>query len=76
MKLRILVYSVGQSVPMVLAAKLLLSRQDGRIRAGARLAGIVCVLIVAIYAIRAGGTLLQRGDFAFTHSSRCHRLWC
>src|ERR1700686_3434725 len=67
-KLRILVYSVGQSVPMALAAKLLLSRQDGRIRAGARLAGIVCVLIVAIYAIRAGGTLLQLGDFAFTHS--------
>ena len=68
-KLRILVYSVGQSVPMALAAKLLLSRQDGRIRAGARLAGIVCVLIVAIYAIRAGGTLLQLGDFAFTHSN-------
>ena len=66
--LRILVYSVGQSVPMALAAKLLLSRQDGRIRAGARLAGIVCLLIVAIYAIRAGGTLLQLGDFAFTHS--------
>ena len=67
--LRIMVYSVGQSVPMVLAAKLLLSRQDGRIRAGARLAGIVCVLIVAIYAIRAGGTLLQiGGDFSFTHS--------
>jgi diguanylate cyclase (GGDEF)-like protein len=69
MTLRIMVYSVGQSVPMVLAAKLLLSRQDGRIRAGARLAGIVCVLVVAIYAIRAGGTLLQiGGDFSFTHS--------
>jgi diguanylate cyclase (GGDEF)-like protein len=66
--LRILVYSVGQSVPMALAAKLLLSRQDGRIRAGARLAGIVCVLIVAIYAIRAGGALLQLGDFSYTHS--------
>ena len=67
--LRILVYSLGQSAPLALAARLLLSRQDGRIRAGARLAGIVCVLIVAIYAIRAGGTLLQiGGDFSFTHS--------
>jgi diguanylate cyclase (GGDEF)-like protein len=68
-KLRILVYSLGQSVPMALAAKLLLSRQHGRVNPGARLAGIVCVLIVAIYAIRAGGTLLQLGDFAFTHSN-------
>jgi len=67
--LRIMVYSLGQSAPLALAARLLLSRQDGRIRAGARLAGIVCVLIVAIYAIRAGGTLLQiGGDFSFTHS--------
>src|SRR3984957_3439225 len=69
MTLRIMVYSVGQSAPLALAARLLLSRQDGRIRAGARLAGIVCVLVVAIYAIRAGGTLLQiGGDFSFTHS--------
>jgi len=68
-KLRILVYSLGQAVPMALAAKLLLSRQDGRVNPGARLAGVVCVLIVAIYAIRAGGTLLQLGDFAFTHSN-------
>jgi diguanylate cyclase (GGDEF)-like protein len=67
--LRILVYSLGQSVPMALGAKLLLSRQDGRIRAGARLAGIVCVLIVAVYAIRAGGTLLQLGDFSFIQSN-------
>ena len=40
--MRILVYSVGQSLPLALTLKLLLSRQDGRINPGARLAGIVC----------------------------------
>jgi diguanylate cyclase (GGDEF)-like protein len=66
MQMRILVYSLGQSVPMVLTLKLLLSRQDGRVNPGARLAGIVSVLIIAIYAIRAGGSMLHL-DFSFTH---------
>ena len=41
MAMRILVYSVGQSLPLALTLKLLLSRQDGRENPGARLAGIV-----------------------------------
>ena len=45
--MRILVYSLGQSVPLMLTLKLLLSRQDGRINPGARLAGIVSALIIA-----------------------------
>jgi diguanylate cyclase (GGDEF)-like protein len=65
-QMRILVYSLGQSLPMVLTVKLLLSRQDGRVNPGARLAGIVSILIIAIYAIRAGGSLLHL-DFSFTH---------
>jgi len=66
--MRILAYSIGQSVPFVLTLKLLLAPQEGRSTAGARLAGIITALIIAIYAIRAGGNLLGV-DFAFTRSS-------
>jgi diguanylate cyclase (GGDEF)-like protein len=66
--MRILVYTVGQSVPLALTLKLLLAPQEGRSAAGARLAGIITALIIAIYAIRAGGSLLGV-DFAFTGSS-------
>jgi diguanylate cyclase (GGDEF)-like protein len=69
-QLRILVYSLGQAAPMVLMLKLLLSRQDGRINPGARLAGIVSALMIAIYAVRAGGSLLHLGgDFSVTSSN-------
>ena len=64
--MRILIYSLGQSVPLMLTLKLLLSRQDGHINPGARLAGIVSALIIAIYAIRAGGNLLRiDGDTSY-----------
>ncbi len=54
----------------MLTLKLLLSPQNGRTSPGARLAGIVAVLIIAIYVIRAVGGLLQGGgDFSFTRYS-------
>ena len=59
--LRILVHSLGQALPLVLTLKLLLSRQDERNNPGARLTGIVAVLMIAVYAIRAIGSLLQIG---------------
>ena len=59
--LRILVHSLGQALPLVLTLKLLLSRQDERKNPGARLTGIVAVLMIAVYAIRAIGSLLQIG---------------
>jgi diguanylate cyclase (GGDEF)-like protein len=69
-QMRVLVYSLGQSVPMAMTLKLLLSRQDGRINPGARLAGIVSVVIIAIYAMRAGGSLFRiGGDFSFVQSN-------
>lgn len=69
-QMRILVYSLGQAAPMVLMLKLLLSRQDGRISPGARLAGIVSALMIAMYAVRAGGSLLRLGgDFSIVHSN-------
>jgi diguanylate cyclase (GGDEF)-like protein len=66
--MRVLVYSVGQSVPLVLTLKLLMSRQDGRINPGARLAGIVAMLILGIYGVRATFKLLHvGGEFSFAH---------
>ncbi len=61
MPTRILIYSVGQSLPFALTLKLLLSRHHGRTNPGGRLAAIVAMLIIAIYALRAGASLLQLG---------------
>jgi diguanylate cyclase (GGDEF)-like protein len=70
MQARILIYSFGQAVPMALTLKLLLSKHEGRINPGARLAGVVSILMVALYVLRAGGSLLHiGGDFSFIRSS-------
>jgi len=61
MPMRILVHSLGQALPLALTLKLLLSRQDERKNPGARLAGIVAVLMIAVYAVRAIGSLLLFG---------------
>jgi diguanylate cyclase (GGDEF)-like protein len=64
--MRILIYSIGQSLPLALTLKLLLSPQDGRINPGARLAGIVSVVIISIYAVRVGANLFDiGGGFSF-----------
>jgi diguanylate cyclase (GGDEF)-like protein len=65
---RILIFSVAQALPMALSLELLLSKQDGRVEAGARLAGGVAIIIIGICAFRALGKLFQIGtDFSFTH---------
>ena len=61
MGMRILVYSLGSMLPLMLTLKLVLSRQDGRKNPGARLAGIVSILICAIYAFRVVGYLFHLG---------------
>ena len=66
--MRVLVYSAGQSLPLALTLKLLFSRQDGRANPGARLAGVVTVLVILLYAVRAGGSLIGV-DFSFMRSS-------
>jgi diguanylate cyclase (GGDEF)-like protein len=68
MPMRVLVYSVGQSVPLALTLKLLLLPQQGRVNPGARLAGIVAALIIAIHAARVGGNLLGV-EFSFTQAN-------
>jgi diguanylate cyclase (GGDEF)-like protein len=61
MPIRILIYSVGQSIPIAMTLKRVLARQDGRVNPGARLSGIVAIFILAIHAIRSGCALLQVG---------------
>src|SRR3984957_4610661 len=68
MPIRILVYTVGLSLPLALTLKLLLVQQEGRSAAGARLAGIITAFMIAIFAIRAGANLLGL-DFDFARSS-------
>jgi diguanylate cyclase (GGDEF)-like protein len=64
--MRILIYSVGQSLPLALTLRLLLSPQEGRVNPGARLAGIIATLIIAIYAFRAIAKIFHLGgDFSF-----------
>jgi diguanylate cyclase (GGDEF)-like protein len=64
--MRIVVYSIGQSVPLALTLRLLMSRQNGRVNPGARLAGIIAALIIGIYAVRAAGKIFHiGGDFSF-----------
>jgi diguanylate cyclase (GGDEF)-like protein len=65
---RILIFSVAQALPLALSLKLLLSKQDGQVNAGARLAGGVAIALIGTCAFRALGKLFQIGtDFSFTH---------
>ncbi|MGO8910553.1 MAG: GGDEF domain-containing protein [Bradyrhizobium sp.] len=65
--LRIVVYSIAQAVPLVLTLRLLMSPQDGRVNPGARLAGVISMLIIGIYAFRAVGKIFHiGGDFSFS----------
>jgi diguanylate cyclase (GGDEF)-like protein len=64
--MRIVVYSIGQSLPLALTIKLLMSEEDGRVNYGARLTGIIALLIVAISVLRAVAKIFQLGgDFSF-----------
>ena len=66
MPARMTVYYVGQALPLALTLKLLLSPHEGRVNPGARLAGIVTILIIAIFAARLLGALIGvGGDFSY-----------
>jgi len=58
MPLRILSYTVGQSVPLLRTLDLLLSPPEGRASPGARLSGIVILAMVATFFSRIVGNLL------------------
>jgi diguanylate cyclase (GGDEF)-like protein len=61
MPMRIFIYSLGQSIPIAITIKLLLSPSHGRVNPGARLAGVIAIAILAINLIRGGGALLHIG---------------
>ena len=72
---RMLIYSVAQVLPFALTLKLLLSRENGRVNAGARLAATVAILIIVVYAMRVMGNLLQAGgEFSFLRFSPVHSV--
>jgi diguanylate cyclase (GGDEF)-like protein len=73
MAMRIFIYSMGQSLPLALSLKLLLSRRDGSGSPGARLAGVVALFIVAMCLFRPVAHLLHLGgEFSFVHANPVH----
>ena len=73
--IRVLIYSVGQMLPFALTLRLLLSRENGRVNAGARLAATVAILSIAVYAMRVTGNLLHiGGEFSFIQFSPIHAV--
>ena len=65
---RVAIYTIAQSLPLILSLKLLLSRHEGRLNAGARLAGVVAIVIIGIYAVRLAASLANvGGGFSFIH---------
>ncbi len=65
---RMTVFTIAQVLPMVLSLKLLLSPHEGRVNPGARLAGVVIILIMAIFAARWIGALTEiGGGFSYLH---------
>jgi len=67
---RMTVFTIAQALPMLHSLKLLLSRHEGRVNPGARLAGIVTILVLAIFAARLLGALTSTGGgFSYMHFS-------
>lgn len=61
MPMRVLIYSVGQSTPILMVLQRLLGRQDGRENPGARLAAIVAFMILGVHVVRSGAALTGLG---------------
>ncbi|WP_213288835.1 GGDEF domain-containing protein [Bradyrhizobium sp. sGM-13] len=65
---RMTVFTIAQVLPMALGLKLLLTTHEGRINPGARLAGVVTIIIMAILAVRLTGAVTGMGPgFSYMH---------
>ncbi|MFK4727947.1 diguanylate cyclase (GGDEF)-like protein [Bradyrhizobium niftali] len=73
MQLRMLSYTIGQALPLVLSLRLLLLPPEGHVNPGARLAGIVIITIIAIFLARAVGNLLGH-DFSAVAGGQTHAV--
>ncbi|MCG2631312.1 GGDEF domain-containing protein [Bradyrhizobium sp. WYCCWR 13023] len=71
LQLRMLSYTIGQGLPLVLSLRLLLSPPEGRVSPGARLSGIVILIIIAVFVARAVGNSLG-GDFSAIAGTQAH----
>ncbi len=58
---RISIFTIAQMLPLALSVKLLLTPHEGRVNPGARLAGIVAILIMVIYGLRLVAGLTDTG---------------
>jgi diguanylate cyclase (GGDEF)-like protein len=58
---RLTIFTIAQALPMAMSLKLLLSPHEGRVYPGARLAGIVTIVIMGIFAGRLVGALTDIG---------------
>jgi len=61
MVMRILIYSGSQAVPIAMTLPLLFSRKNGTARPGARMAGYIAILMIAVYIARSIAALLHVG---------------
>lgn len=64
---RMIVFTIAQALPMAMSLKLLLSPHEGRVNPGARLAGIVTIIIMTIFAARLLGALISTGGGGFSY---------
>jgi diguanylate cyclase (GGDEF)-like protein len=68
MPMRILIYSVSQSVPIGLMLRHLLGKQNNIRNPGARLAAIIAILMITVYVVRTAAALLHfGGDLSMRH---------
>jgi diguanylate cyclase (GGDEF)-like protein len=68
MPMRMLAYSLGQSVSIGMTVPLLFRRHDGRDNPGARLAGFVGLLVIAVHVVRCIWALpIVGGDMTVTN---------
>ncbi len=61
MVMRILIYSACQAVPIAMTLPLLFSRKKGHAYPGARMAGYIAILMIAVYVLRSVAALLHVG---------------
>jgi diguanylate cyclase (GGDEF)-like protein len=73
MPLRMLSYTLGQGLPLVLSLRLLLSPPEGCVSPGARLSAIVILAIIAILAVRTAGNLVG-ADFSASAGGQAHAV--
>jgi diguanylate cyclase (GGDEF)-like protein len=61
MAMRVCIYGLGQAIPIALTLKLVLARRDSRDNPGARLAGIIAILILVVNLTRSVAAVLHIG---------------